>query len=79
MEVSPFLADPCILIVSVLFLLSSCCIVQYRKGLEWWCPGQTSTQQVISEQDGTKMQIAMVVSKIEDGEDRINQDRDQQV
>ena len=79
MEASPFVADPRILIIFVLFLLSSCCIAQYRKVPGRWCPGQISTQQVVSERGGTKTQIAAVVSKTEDGEDKINQDGDQQV
>ena len=46
-KASPFVDDPCILIVFpfVLFLFSSCCIAWYWKDLGRWCPGQTSTQQ----------------------------------
>ena len=36
-------------------------------------------QQVVSEQGSIRIQIAVVVSKIEDGEDMINQDGDQQI
>ena len=35
------------------------------------------SQQVISKWDSTKAQVVAMVSKIEDGEDKLNQDRDQ--